>query len=281
VTVPSSSTVGGTANSTQTTAAVGTNPPEDEPLQELSADLARLQPQVDPAAVPARNAAAPASAGSPPAAGSSAPPVPASSNPDYQQGASPSTLPNLPPPGEDVAPFATPGPQPIPITPTNPPATGRGPSLPSPALGGGSTSGSSTSAVTSTPGPVWPLTSPTFFAGSSQSFITPAPQVEYISGGCDEPCGAKCKIHKLCPFKKHKQMIASSHYSPVVLPSAQGVVSSCGSPCMVKKQCFLKAWLHHKQGCKLKGCKGCKKCDYCGEPAVMVSAQDSIVSPQW
>jgi hypothetical protein len=104
-------------------------------------------------------------------------------------------------------------------------------------------------------------------------------QGEYVSGGCGEStCGPKCKVHKLCPFKKHKAVMASS----VVMPSAQGTVSSCEAtaPCKVKKPCFLKTWLHHKGSCKLKGCKGCKTCSYCGETATMVSAQGPIVSPQ-
>jgi hypothetical protein len=115
------------------------------------------------------------------------------------------------------------------------------------------------------------------YSGSGQSIVMSSPQGGYISGGCEESCGAKCKIHKLCPLKKHKQMIASS----AVYPSAQGTISSCEAPCKVKKECFLKKWLHHKSGCKTKGCKGCKSCAYCGEPATMVSAQSPIVSPQF
>ena len=112
--------------------------------------------------------------------------------------------------------------------------------------------------------------------------VTTSAQASYVSGGCDEPCGAKCNLHKLCPFKKHKHKgMVVSDYSPVVLPSAQGVVSSCGGTCKVKKPCFLKTWLHHKSGCKIKGCKGCKTCSYCGEPATIVSSQGPIVSGQW
>jgi hypothetical protein len=98
-----------------------------------------------------------------------------------------------------------------------------------------------------------------------------------VSGGCDGSCGGKCKVHKLCPFKKHKQCAC------VVLPSAQCGVSSCEAPapCKVKKPCFLKTWLHHKSGCKNKGCKGCKSCSYCGEPAAVVSAPGPIVSSQF
>src|SRR5262249_1391522 len=100
----------------------------------------------------------------------------------------------------------------------------------------------------------------------------------YVSGGCEATCGPKCKIHKLCPLKKHKHVISS-----VVLPSAQSTISSCEAtaPCKVKKPCFLKTWLHHKASCKNKGCKGCNTCSYCGEPAMTVSAQGPIVSPQW
>jgi hypothetical protein len=107
-----------------------------------------------------------------------------------------------------------------------------------------------------------------------------SPQAGYVSGGCDVACGPKCKKHKLCPLKKHKHDVVDSS---VVLPSAQSVVSSCEAtaPCKLKKPCFLKTWLHHKSGCKNKGCKGCKTCTYCGEPAMMVSAQGPMVSPQW
>ena len=36
----------------------------------------------------------------------------------------------------------------------------------------------------------------------------------------------------------------------------QGMVSSCGGTCKVKKPCFLKTWLHHKSGCKAQGLQG-------------------------
>jgi hypothetical protein len=106
-------------------------------------------------------------------------------------------------------------------------------------------------------------------------------QAGYVAGGCEESaCGPQCKKHKVCPLKRHKQQVIAS---TVVLPSAQGLVSSCESPapCKVKKPCFLKTWLHHKAGCKSKRCKGCKTCNYCGEPAVMVSAQGTLSSAQW
>ena len=133
-----------------------------------------------------------------------------------------------------------------------------------------------TGSVVSSPGEVWPVTGPLTYAGSGQALVTTSSQAGYVSGGCETPCGPKCKKHKLCPLKKHKQ------YSSVVYPSAQGVVSSCeaSAPCKVKKPCFLKTWLHHKSGCKSKRCKGCKSCAYCGEAPAMVSAQGPIVSSQ-
>ena len=80
-----------------------------------------------------------------------------------------------------------------------------------------------TPTVVSTPGPVWSTPVSTTYSGSVQSMVTTSAQGSYVGGGCDEPCGAKCKVHKLCPFKKHKQkgMIVSD-YSPVVLPSGTG-----------------------------------------------------------
>jgi hypothetical protein len=132
--------------------------------------------------------------------------------------------------------------------------------------------------VTSIPGPVWPVSSQTIFSGSSQSTVISSPQVGYVSGGCESACGPKCKVHKLCPLKKHKQHVIESS---VVLPSGQGIVPSCEAPCKVKKECFLKAWLHHKSGCKLKGCKGCKTCAYCGEAPAIISSQTPMVSSQW
>ena len=165
-----------------------------------------------------------------------------------------------------------------------PPNSSRGPSLPSATTGGQPAPGaqpepgsSTTRSVISTPGEVWPATGPLTYAGSGQALVTTSSQAGYVSGGCETPCGPKCKKHKICPLKMHKQ------YSSVVYPSAQGVVSSCESPapCKVKKPCFLKTWLHHKSGCKNKGCKGCKGCSYCGEPAAIVSAQGPMVSSQF
>lgn len=163
------------------------------------------------------------------------------------------------------------------------PTPTRGPTLPSPTVGSGSTTNpaSGNEPVVSTPGPAWQTgMSETEWAGSTQSPIMTSMQGSYVSGGCDAGCGCggKCKTHKLCPFKKHKQHAVT--YSSV-LPSAQGgIVSSCEGTCKVKKPCFLKTWLHHKSSCKIKGCKGCKKCIYCGEPAAYVSEQSYLVSPQ-
>lgn len=258
--------------------------PDPPALRELTVDLAGARPQVDSSAVPARNAAAPSS-----------------NSVNTQQQPTPSLPepPAVPSPGrEDVPPpTAAPGRLPGTDAPDLSPATsGRGPSLPSPTVGSqpeaGSNPGSgswSSKAITSTPGPVWPTEAPsTFpaatFAGSGQSLVMSSPQGGYVSGGCDggctSSCAAPCKTHKLCPLKKRKQQV---YASSVVLPSAQGVVSSCDAPapCKAKKSCFLKTWLHHKSGCKSRGCKGCKSCSYCGEPATMISEQAPIVSPQW
>ena len=269
-----------------TTASAETDQADDPPVRELTLDLAG-RPQVDSSAVPARNPGSQAAPGPAPSA-----PGATGAGPQAQ----PRNLPDVPVPSlgrEDVPPpSATPGPQPNLITPDLSPAqTSRSPATPSPAVTSPSpaatsqpesaanppaASGTGTTTVISSPGPVWPEVSPITFSGSSQSLIMPSSQGGYISGGCEEPCGPRCKTHKLCPFKKHKQ-------STVVLPSAQGMVSSCEAtaPCKVKKPCFLKTWLHHKSGCKSKGCKGCKSCSYCGEPAPMVSAQEPMVSPQW
>jgi hypothetical protein len=169
------------------------------------------------------------------------------------------------------------------VTPSDQPTVSDQPSLPStttttpPVTGTQPESGAlTTRSVTSTPGPVWSTTGPVTFAGPSQAVVMTSPQAGYVSGGCESPCGPSCKKHKLCPLKKHKA-------SAVVLPSAQSTVSSCEAPapCKVKKPCFLKTWLHHKSGCKSKGCKGCKSCSYCGEPAAIVSAQGQIASGQW
>jgi hypothetical protein len=262
-----------------TTAAVGSDRPEDQPpLRELTVDLAEARPQVDSAAVPARNAGSPAPA---------TPNVPDS---QLQQGNLPEPPP-IPSLGREAAPapVASPGAQPNAATPDLMPApTSRGPSLPStssptvssqPEPGSNPASGSLSTTVISTPGPLWPADGQTTFLGSSPSLVMSSSQGGYVSGGCESTCGPKCKIHKLCPLKKHKQVISSS----VVLPSAQATISSCEAtaPCKVKKPCFLKTWLHHKASCKSKGCKGCKTCSYCGESPTMGAAQGPIVSPQW
>jgi hypothetical protein len=251
---------------------------EDAPLRELTADLGGTKPQVDSAAVPARNPGSPAPPDSPrdgsPAA-ASAPPIPGATGPEAQQGGA-------------AAPTAAPGPE-AEVAPGLSPAVNpnRGPSLPSPAVEPPPTAGSApasgvwSSTVVSTPGPIWPVAGQVLSSGSSQAMVVSSPQAGYISSGCDATCGCspKCKKHSLCPFKKHKQQVIASS---VVLPSAQGIISSCEAtlPCKVKKPCFLKTWLHHKAGCKSKACKGCKSCTYCGEPAVVVSAQGPIISPQ-
>ena len=276
-----------TPDSAPTTASAETDQADDDAVRELTIDVAG-RPQVDSSAVPARNPGSQAAPG----------PAPTASSTTGAAGlqGQPRNLPDVPVPSlgrEDVPPpSATPGPQPNLITPDLSPAqTSRSPATPSPAVTSPSRSpavtsqpdsapmpaaGSETTTIVSSPGPIWPEVSPITFSGSSQSLVMPSSQGGYVSGGCEEPCGPKCKKHKLCPFKKHKA-------SAVVLPSAQGTVSSCEAtaPCKVKKPCFLKTWLHHKSGCKSKGCKGCKSCSYCGEPPVMVSAQEPMVSPQW
>lgn len=257
--------------------------PDEQPLRELTVDLAGEKPQVDASAVPAGNPGTPPPISA--STGEAAPPAPTLAGLQ-----APGNLPE-PPPVPSIGrgtssstPSAAPGPQPnLPAPDLSPATTTRGPSLPSPTvnsepeLASGSTPGSSWGqTLVSTPGPVMPASSQVTFSGSSQSIVMTSPQGSYVSGGCEESCGPKCKAHKLCPLKKHKQVAATS----VVYPSGQGAVSSCDAvPC--KKECFLKKWLHHKAGCKTKGCKGCKSCAYCGEPAAMVSAQSPIVSPQW
>ena len=251
---------------------------DDQPLRELTVNLAGAKPAVDRAAIPVRN-------GGP--SGEAAPPLPNLPMLQPQQGNLPEPPPvptvdgELPPP----PPSARPGSQPNLKAPDLSPVTNeRGTTPPAPAMAGESRSenGSKTTTVISTPGPVFPSEITPYSTGwpSGQSVVMDSPQGGYIAGGCETPCGPKCKKHKLCPFKKHKQTLVASS---VVLPSGQGIVSGCEAtvPCKVKKPCFLKTWFHHKSGCKIRGCKGCKKCAYCGEPAVIVSGQGPIVSPQF
>jgi hypothetical protein len=267
--------------------ATAASPPvhsEDEPLRELSADLATPRPQVDSSAIPVRNAGSSAYTGAPAAAPSPAEPAqPAPTGPgaESQQRAT-SAPPPVSPVAGDTPPVAKPGAQPG-STPDLPAASSAGTSAPSTATGGQPAPGTlpesgswTTQPVVSTPGEVWPATGPLTYAGSAQALVATSSPSGYVPGGCEAPCGPKCKKHKLCPLKKHRQCEA------VVLPSAQSVVSSCEAtaPCKVKKPCFLKTWLHHKSGCRNKGCKGCKSCSYCGEPAPVVSVQGPIVSAQ-
>jgi hypothetical protein len=271
----------------ESTAAAQFDGPEPEPLRELTVDLSGGKRQLDAAAMPAAHPGAPAEAeASPPVEPAPEVPAPSATMPDPapQAGSTP------PPPAvpsrlpSSSTPTATPGALPDAAPDLAPATTNREPSLPSPTVGTGDqpASGSWTPSVTSVPGPVWPIASETTFAGSDQTWTTTSPQVTYAPGLCEGATGGKCKIHKLCPFKKHKQTVfASSQYAPT--PSAQGV-SGCESTCnacKVKKPCFLKTWLHHKSGCKLKGCKGCKSCSYCGESPSYVSSQSVVSSQQW
>ena len=265
----------------QTTSAnvPNTDRPASSTLRELTVDLAGNRPDVDAATVPVRNPAAmpPPLQNTPSTANIPAPPL------------APATMPSLGP--DNVPPpTAVPGPAPsvespdlVPAPPSTPAAPAARPAAPEsqPSPKPAATEPASPApSVTSTPGPAWPIETPSVSSsviGSAQSVVMPSAQGGYVSGGCESPCGAKCKIHKLCPLKKHKQMVAST----VVLPSGQGSVSSCEATVPCKKECFLKKWLHHKSSCKLKGCKGCKSCAYCGEAPSMVSAQGPIVSSQW
>lgn len=257
-----------------------------QPAQELSVDLAGVKPAIDAAAVPVANTnpdAPPPISPLPTAATPNAvrpqdatPPPPA-----VPTSSAPSAAPANPP---EAAPDLTPV-NPATTTPA-PTTTNRGPALPSPTIGTGTEGSSSVpmsgpepwtpSTVTSTPGPVWPTSESSSFVSSGQGIVTTSPQSGYVSGGCESSCGPKCKTHKLCPFKKHKQRVVYEN----ILPSSQSVVSGCEAPCKVKKPCFLKTWLHHKAGCKSKKCKGCKTCTYCGETPAMVSEQ-GLASSQY
>ncbi|MHB1559946.1 MAG: hypothetical protein ACYC61_21050 [Isosphaeraceae bacterium] len=247
-----------------------------QPARELSVDLAGTKPEVDAAAVPVANA----DADVPPPLN----PAPAAAMPRQDGTPPPPAVPTLPAPG--AAP-ANPPQAPPELTPTNPttPITNRGPALPSATIGPEPEIAPGPkpapepwppSTVTSTPGPVWPDSESSSFVSSGQGIVTTSPQSGYVSTGCDSGCGGKCKTHKLCPLKKHKQRAVYD----TVLPSSQSVVSGCEAPCKVKKPCFLKTWLHHKSGCKSKGCKGCKSCTYCGEAPAMVSEQ-GLASSQY
>ena len=212
-----------------TTAAAGSDRQEDQPLRELTVDLAGARPQVDPAAVPARNPGPPAGAG-PSVVGSPA---------------QPRTFPEPPPitsqGREDVPPpVAAPGAQPSPVrAPPVPRADNRGPSLrrhnahylrPHDHLAAGDRVEPRLGFVV-LDGDLLPGAD---LAGRRPDDVLRLEPVdrhelvqgEYVSGGCESSCGPKCKIHKLCPFKKHKAVMASS----VVMPSAQGTVSSCEAP---------------------------------------------------
>ncbi len=272
----------------ESTAAAELDGAEPEPLRELTVDLLGGKPQLDAAAMPAAHPGSPAEADvSPPVEPSPevAPPSANLPDPMPQAGSTP------PPPAvpsrlpSSSTPTATPGTLPDAAPDLSPATTNsRGPSLPVPTVGAGDqpASGSWMPSLTSTPGPVWPIVSESTFAGSGQTWTTTSPQVSYAPGLCEGATGGKCKIHKLCPFKKHKQTVfASSQYSP--MPSGQGV-SGCETTCntcKVKKPCFLKTWLHHKSGCKLKSCKGCKSCSFCGESPSYVSSQSVVSSQQW
>ncbi len=247
-----------------------------QPARELSVDLAGTKPEVDAAAVPVANT----DADVPPPLN----PTQASATPRQDGTPPPPAVPTLPAPGAAPANAPQAPPDLTPANPTNP-TTSRGPALPSATIGPEPESAPgpqpspepwTPSTVTSTPGPVWPTPESSSFVSSGQGIVTTSPQSGYVSGGCESGCGGKCKTHKLCPFKKHKQKAAYT----TVLPSSQSVVSGCEAPCKVKKPCFLKTWLHHKSGCKSKGCKGCKRCTYCGETPVMVSEQ-GLASSQY
>ncbi len=259
-----------TARPSPAPGAVG-DAPASQPASELSVDLVGVKPQVDPAAVPAASTTPDSP---PPPSALPGSPTPTAPTPDAapQQGATPPP-PTIPlPPSPSATPVNAPE-----ATPDLTPTTNRGPALPSPTVGTGQPvkEESWTPSVTSTPGPAWPTTvTSSSFVGSGQEVITTSPQSSYDSGGCESSCGPKCKTHKLCPLKKHKQKAAYT----TVYASAQGGVSSCEAPCKVKKDCFLKKWLHHKSGCKSKSCTGCKSCTYCGEPAAMVSEQGMVSS---
>ncbi len=287
---PSPALAPSAARPIQTTSAnvPNTDRPASSTLRELTVDLAGHRPDVDAATVPVRNPAAmpPPLQNTPSTSNIPAPPL------------APATMPSL---GQDNVPppTAVPGPAPsmespdlVPAPPSTPAAPAARPTTPSSSTPesqpapkpAASETASPSPTVTSTPGPAWPVESSSVpssvigsFQSSGQSVVMPSAQGGYVSGGCESPCGAKCKIHKLCPLKKHKQMAAAS----VVMPSGQGSVSSCEATVPCKKECFLKKWLHHKSGCKLKGCKGCKSCAYCGEAPAMVSAQGPMVSSQW
>lgn len=250
-----------------------------QPARELSVDLAGTKPEVDAAAVPVANTNAEA----PPPINPTPTAAPPDAAPRQDGTPPPPAVPTLPAPG--AAPANSPQAPPE-LTPTNPttPSTNPGPALPSATIGPEPEAGGpkpspepwTPSTVTSTPGPDWPTPESSSFITSGQGIVTTSPQSSYISGGCDSGCGGKCKTHKLCPLKKHKQKAACT----TVFPSSQSVVSGCEAPCKVKKPCFLKTWLHHKSGCKSKGCKGCKTCTYCGEAPTMVSEQ-GLASSQY
>jgi hypothetical protein len=255
------------------TAAVPAERSSEEPTGELALDVSEPKPEIDPAAVPAGHADAPATASPSPSPGA-AEPAPSISpgllafNPQQPNTTTPAPADSVPPP-----PVAGPG-KPLGLDADQPPLSNTGPALPSTTLGGGQTpSGSVISSVVELP--TWSASQSTLM-GSGQTMVTTSAQAGVISSGCDQPCGKKCNlIHKLCPFKKHQQV------SSVVYPSGQGLLSSCEGTCKVKKPCFLKTWLHHKSGCKLKGCKGCRSCAYCGEaPAIVSSSQEIVTSSQ-
>ena len=250
--------------------------PKAEPVRELSVDLAGTKPQVDSAAVPVARSTAPTRR---PRSRRRRPST--SPNPATQEGTTPPPPVVLSRSGTSSTPIASPGARPDASAPDLAPVTNRGPTPAVP-----DDRGARMSARVGLVDADGDLLRPARCGRSAAPRRrSPAPasrmsrtssQGSYVSSGCTDVL---------------RDALQGPQALPVQEAQASGVrllavrrprESPCEStPCKVKKPCFLKTWLHHKSGCKSKGCKGCKSCSYCGEPASMVSVQSPIVSSQF
>ena len=246
--------------------------PEPEPLRELSVELTGGSRRSDAAAVPAAPSRSrrmptrrPRSSRRPRS------PTPSPAMPDLEP--QERARPRRPRSRRVCRPrrrrSATPGALPE-AAPALSPVTSRGPALPSPTIGAADqpATGSWTPTVTSSPGPVWPIAfgRPRSWAPARAGHDVAAGELRRRVAAKGRAAGsARCtssaRSRSTSRRCSHRRSIRPSSRAPRASPCE----GTCGT-CKVKKPCFLKTWLHHKSGCKVKGCKGCKPCSYCGEP---------------
>ncbi len=118
-------------------------------------------------------------------------------------------------------------------------------------------------------------------SGSVQSMVMTSSQAGYVSAAATSPAAPSARSTSSARSRSTSSRVVVSDFRPSCCRVHRASSPPASGTCKVKKPCFLKTWLHHKSGCKIKGCKGCKTCSYCGEPATMVSSQGPIVSGQW